>query len=169
MLQFLAAVATRRALEEETGLDIKLKWPNDLVLQNSKLGGILIESKTLHDNVPFAILGIGVNINQGKNQLPPGATSLRNASGRQRGLRILLRAILRQISSSYDDLDDPSKIMGEWWRNCVHRPLRVQVSFSKGMVSGISRGIDDDGSLLIETDDNEIRKVNEGSLTILYD
>ena len=59
--------------------------------------------------------------------------------------------------------------MEEWWRNCVHRPLRVQVSFSKGTVSGITRGIDDDGGLLIETDDNEIRKVNEGSLTILYD
>src|SRR5207302_5502770 len=46
LLQFLAAVVTRTALEDATGLEVKLKWPNDLVLGNFKLGGILIESKT---------------------------------------------------------------------------------------------------------------------------
>jgi len=47
-----------------------LKWPNDLVLGNAKLGGILVESKTQGEKVSFAILGIGLNVNQGKAQLP---------------------------------------------------------------------------------------------------
>jgi BirA family biotin operon repressor/biotin-[acetyl-CoA-carboxylase] ligase len=169
LLQFLAAIATRQALENETGMSVKLKWPNDLVLGSAKLGGILIESKTLGDSVSFAILGIGLNINQSKAQLPPEAISLRLVSGKQLDLRLLLRAILDQMKSSYDDLDNPSKIMEEWWRNCVHRPLRVQVTVSKNTVTGVSRAIDEDGSLVIETDDHKIRRVSEGSLAILID
>lgn len=166
-MQFLAAVATRKALEDETGLNVKLKWPNDLVLGTAKLGGILIESKTLRDSVSFAILGIGLNINQSKAQLPPGAVSLWLVSRRQHDLRTLLRAILDQIRSSFDDLDHPSRIMKEWWRNCIHRPLRIQLTRTGDTITGISRGIDEDGSLLIETDDRRIRRVNDGSLRIL--
>jgi len=169
LLQFLAAVATQQALEKETGLSVRLKWPNDLVLASAKLGGILVESKTIGESVAFAILGIGLNINQGKAQLPPRAISLRLVSRKQYDLGLLLRAILDKIRSSYDDLDNPSKIMEDWWRNCVHRPLRVQVTLSKDIVTGVNRAIDDDGSLIIETDDREIRRVSEGSLKILDD
>jgi BirA family biotin operon repressor/biotin-[acetyl-CoA-carboxylase] ligase len=169
-LQFLAAVATRQALEEETGLDVKLKWPNDLVLGNSKLGGILTESKTQGDRVSFAILGIGLNINQVKDQIPKGAISVRLASGKKHDLRAILRAILDQIKSWYTGWDNPSRIMEQWWRNCAHQRLRVQVTLSrKDTLTGVSRGIDDDGSLLIETDDHRIQRVSDGSLTLLED
>ena len=169
LLQFLAATAMRDAIGNETGLDVMLKWPNDLVLGNAKLGGILIESKTQGERVSFAILGIGLNVNQGKAQLPPGAISMGLVSGKQHDLRVLLRAILDQIRSSFDNLSHPSKIMDEWWRSCIHRPLRVQVTLPRDMVTGISRAIDEDGSLLIETDDHRIRRVKEGSLKILSD
>jgi BirA family biotin operon repressor/biotin-[acetyl-CoA-carboxylase] ligase len=140
LLQFLAAIATRQALENETDLSVKLKWPNDLVLGNKKLGGILIESKTLGDRISFAILGVGLNINQLKAQLPPGATSLRLASRKKHDLRLLLRAILEQMRSSYDDLNNPAKIIEEWWRNCIHRPLRVQISLPKQTVTVSAEG-----------------------------
>ncbi|OLD55119.1 biotin--[acetyl-CoA-carboxylase] ligase [archaeon 13_1_40CM_2_52_13] len=146
-----------------------LKWPNDLVLGNAKLGGILVESKTQGERVSFAILGIGLNVNQGKAQLPPGAISMRLVSGKRHDLRALLRAILDQIRSSFDDLDHPSNIIEDWWRNCIHRPLRVQVTLPEDIVTGISRAVDEDGNLLIETGDHRIRKVNEGSLRILDD
>ena len=169
MLQFLAAIATRRAIEKETGLSAKLKWPNDLVLGTAKLGGILTESKTFRDSVSFAILGIGLNINQIQAQLPKGAVSLRLMSRKRYDLRTLLRAILDQIRASFNDLNHPSRIMEEWWRNCIHRPLRIQVTLGNDTVSGTSTAIEEDGSLLIETDDRRIRRVNEGSLRILDD
>ncbi len=169
LLQFLAAVVTRTALEDATGLDVKLKWPNDLVLGNFKLGGILIDSKTQGARVSFAILGIGLNIIQSKVQLPHVATSVRLATGNQYDLRAVLRVILDQLSASYHDLDRPSKIIENWWRNCIHRPLRVQVNLPKETVTGVSLAIDEEGSLLIETADHRIRKMNEGSLTLLDD
>ena len=160
----------RDAIGNETGLDVMLKWPNDLVLGNAKLGGILIESKTQGERVSFAILGIGLNVNQGKAQLPPGAISMRLVSGKkQHDLRVLLRAILDQIRSSFDNLSHPSKIMDEWWLSSIHQSLRVQVTLPNDTVTGISRAIDEDGSLMIETDDHKIRKVTEGSLRILND
>ena len=167
MLQFLAAVATRQAIENETGLNAKLKWPNDLVLGTAKLGGILIESKTLRDSVSFAILGIGLNVNQTQAQLPQGAVSLRLESRKQYDLRTMLTAILDQIRSSFNDLNHPSRIMKEWWRNCIHRPVRIQVAVGNDTITGVSAAIEEDGSLLIDTDDRMIRRVNEGSLRIL--
>lgn len=167
LLQFMAANATRQALENETGLSVKLKWPNDLVLGTAKLGGILIESKTLGDSVSYAILGIGLNINQSKAQLPPRAVSLRLLSGKQYDLMTLLRAILDQIRSSLGDLERPSRIMEEWWSNCIHRPLRIQVTLGNDDVTGISTAIEENGSLLIATDNGRIQRVHEGSLKIL--
>ena len=169
LLQFLVAIAMRTALEDATGLRVKLKWPNDLVIGKEKLGGILIESKTLGAQVSFAILGVGLNVNQGRAQLPFGATSLQVASGKQHNIRLLLRAVLRQIRSSFDLLDQPSKLIDDWWRNCVHRPMRVRITVSDDVLTGISRGVDENGALLIETDDHRIRRVSEGSLSILDD
>ena len=139
------------------------------MIGKAKLGGILIESKTLDSQVSFAILGIGLNINQNKAQLPPGGVSLRLASGKQNDIHLLLMAVLRQIRSSLNELDHPSKIMEEWWHNCVHRSMRVQITLSNDPVSGINRGIDENGALLIETDDHRIRLVSEGPLKILDD
>ena len=168
-MQFLAAVAIKEALEEKAGVNVKLKWPNDLVLENLKLGGMLVESKTVGDNISFVILGIGVNVNQSKGQLPSGAVSLILSSGRRNDLRALLKTILDQIRSWYADLANPSAIMEEWWRNCVHRSLRVRIAMPSGSVTGVSTGIDEEGGLMLETEDHKIRKVSEGSLTLLDD
>lgn len=169
LLQFLAANATRRALEEETGLHVQVKWPNDLVLESGKLGGILIESKTKGDRVDFAVIGIGLNVNQRRPQLPTGATSLLLASDAHTNRRRLLRRIIDQLRSSYDDIDEPSGIMQEWWRNCIHRPPKVQVVLPKGTITGITRGIDQEGSLTIETEDRRVQKISEGTLRVLED
>src|SRR5713101_6500984 len=76
LLQFLASNATRRALKEKTKVKAWTKWPNDLVLDTGKLAGILVESKSKGDNPSFAVVGIGLNVNQGRDELPDGATSV---------------------------------------------------------------------------------------------
>jgi biotin-(acetyl-CoA carboxylase) ligase len=91
------------------------------------------------------------------------------SSGKRNDLRALLKTILDQIRSWYRDLANPSAIMEEWWRNCVHRPLRVRIAMPSGSITGISRGIDEEGDLMIETEDHRIWKVSEGSLTLLDD
>jgi BirA family transcriptional regulator, biotin operon repressor / biotin---[acetyl-CoA-carboxylase] ligase len=167
LLQFLAANATRHAIEEETDIHVQLKWPNDLAIETGKLGGILIESKTLRERLSFAVIGIGLNVSQRKTQLPIGATSLLLSTGVHFDRRRLMKAIVDQIMSRYDDIDEPSSIVEEWWHNCMHRPPKVQVTTQDGTITGITRGIEETGALILETEDRRTRKVNEGTLRVL--
>lgn len=169
MLQFLAANATRNAIENETGERVRLKWPNDLVLDGAKLGGILVELKIKGEQVEFAVIGIGINVNQPKGRLPSGASSLLVVSGHRYDGRKLLRAILKQLHATINDLDEPSRIMAEWWRWCVHRPMLVEVTSPTGIVMGITRGVDEDGALLVQTKDRGVERVTDGSLRLLDD
>src|SRR5437867_11905084 len=106
--------ATRQALEDETDVHVRLKWPNDLVIESGKLGGILIESKTIGDRASFVVVGIGLNVNLRKTQLPTGAVSLFATTGTKYDLRRLLKTIADQTMSKYDEIDKPSSILEEW-------------------------------------------------------
>ena len=154
-------------MEIETGLRPQFKWPNDLLLEGRKLGGILVEARTLGDRVTFVIIGIGLNVNQPQELVPLGGISLRTASGFNCDLRGLLNSILKQARSRYEHLNEPQKIMSEWWDNCIHRSRKVQVDHARGVITGISKGVDLQGNLLVETQNKKTETVPEGSLRVL--
>ncbi len=154
-------------MEATTGLKLHFKWPNDLLVETSKLGGILVEAKTLGDKVSFVIIGIGLNVNQPQELVPLGGTSLRTVSGSNFDLRELLNSILKEARSRYEHLNEPEKIMREWWDNCIHRLRLVQVDRPGGVVTGITRGVDLEGNLLVQTPNNKIERVSEGSLRVV--
>jgi BirA family transcriptional regulator, biotin operon repressor / biotin---[acetyl-CoA-carboxylase] ligase len=163
----MAANAARTALEDQTNLRIKVKWPNDLVLETGKIGGVLIEAKTVGEQVLFVVVGIGLNINLTARQLHHGATSAYVETKTRYDNRKLLRRIIDQMSSQYANLKEPMTIVNEWWRQCIHRPGRVQVTLQDETLTGITRGLDEDGSLLLETDRHKIARVGDGSLRLL--
>ncbi|HYY92468.1 MAG TPA: biotin--[acetyl-CoA-carboxylase] ligase [Candidatus Dormibacteraeota bacterium] len=168
ILQFMAANAARAAIQDTTKVHVRLKWPNDLVTDDGKLGGILVESKTIGERIEFGIIGIGINTNQKDTSLPPGAVSLLSESGRRHERLRVMRAIVTQIRLRFPSLNTPSKIMSEWWTSCTHRPpTTVQVQSRTHTFTGTTRGIDQDGTLLLETDDHQIRRISEGSLRIM--
>ena len=167
ILQFLAANATRRTVEKATKVRVQVKWPNDLVLDSGKLGGILVESKSMGVKLSFAIVGIGLNVNLTSHALPEGATSLYIKTRRRHGLDRLLESIVQAIRLSYSDVEKPEKVLAEWWQNCTHRRRMVQVEGPEGTVTGISIGLDPEGHLLVEKGDRSIEKLAEGSLLVL--
>ncbi len=167
VLQFLAANATRIAVEKETKVPVCVKWPNDIVLNSGKLGGILVESKSMGVKLSFAIVGIGLNVNLTSHDLPEGATSLYIKTRRRHGLDRLLESIVQAIRLSYSDVEKPEKVLAEWWQNCTHRRRMVQVEGPEGTVTGISIGLDPEGHLLVEKGDCSIEKLTEGSLLVL--
>lgn len=164
VLQFLASNATRQAVYERTAVRAWTKWPNDLVLESKKLAGILVESKSEGDSVCFAVVGIGLNVNQRTGELPTGATSLYEVSGRKYRLNHLLEEIIKNMKKEYRRLKHPIEILDEWWRNCIHRSRQVQVKTRSGVVKGITTGIDLDGSLLLETGEHVLERLVEGTL-----
>jgi len=83
LLPLMAGVACVDAIRGATGLEVKLKWPNDIVWGKKKLGGILSESGFLGEEVTYVVLGLGLNVSQRRNDFPEelrrSATSLRLA------------------------------------------------------------------------------------------
>ncbi len=70
LLPLLAGVAVREALVEASKLEVYLKWPNDLILQRKKLGGLLLESGFLGSTLNYVILGVGINVNHQTEDFP---------------------------------------------------------------------------------------------------
>src|SRR5271169_4276115 len=87
-----------------SGLSPELKWPNDLLLNGKKVGGILTEMHAEPNVVRFVIVGIGINVNQEHfpSELTTIATSIRKESGRQSYRLELLARLLTQFESDYN-------------------------------------------------------------------
>ena len=109
-LQFLAGNSVCEGVEKNVDAAVLLKWPNDLILNAHKLGGILLESKVIGRNPSFVVLGIGVNVNQPKEELPGGATSIFASTGRMTNLGKLLASILEGLRENYGMLVEPDDL-----------------------------------------------------------
>lgn len=135
----------------------KIKWPNDILVNGKKICGILCELQTKQDNVDYIVVGIGVNVNLGADQIPDDlkdrATSILIENGEPLKREQLLAAILNQLEPIYDN-----------WRAFGFRPLvqninaldalrglSIRMDLSGSPVEGIASGILDDGSLLLQT------------------
>jgi len=167
----LAAIAILRAVRIAVKAKgrgkVGVKWPNDIVLGGRKLGGILVETKTAANILAFAVIGVGINLNQSEESLPDGAVSLRIYTGRESNMRRLLGLILHELESRYGDLQKPSKLVSEWWRRCVHKMKNVRIDGPEGTIAGVNRGIARDGVLLVETLPGHLVRVSEGTLRML--
>jgi len=109
-LSIAAAVSVADALRELTGLDVQVKWPNDLLFGGRKLGGLLVESmQTAGEKVSSAVLGIGLNVSLTEDDLPAElagtATSLQLELGRPVERLDVLRATLRALERCFEQYE----------------------------------------------------------------
>jgi len=147
-LSLVAAVATAEAVESHTGLEAQIKWPNDVLVQGRKVAGILAEARG-----EVVVLGIGVNVNQTAEQLPPVTRrppgSLRLATGREHDRETVLATLFDRLSELYDAWREHGLEAihdGLSARNMLFgRPLRV------GEVAGTGGAIALDGRLEVMT------------------
>ncbi len=149
MLTLGAGVAVVDAVQEATGLAADLKWPNDVRIDGRKLAGILTETRP-----GFAVLGIGINVNQEVRAFPDGlretATSLRIESGRSQERSALLRALLYALESVYADLD-PDRICKLWKARSTMWGQPVHVAGDGRVIEGVAEDLAPDGALCVRT------------------
>jgi BirA family biotin operon repressor/biotin-[acetyl-CoA-carboxylase] ligase len=168
-LTLLAAVAVAEAIRQAAGIICQIKWPNDILVNGKKVGGILTELNAEMDRVKFVILGIGINVNTKKTSLPSGATSLKEEKGDAISRLELTKNLLRQIDSFYSLFQKEGFIpIVEQWR-VLSSTLgkRVKVSYQNRSIEGEALDIDKDGSLLIRNDLGFIEKIYAGDLVKL--
>ncbi|HEY7603641.1 MAG TPA: biotin--[acetyl-CoA-carboxylase] ligase [Gaiellaceae bacterium] len=157
-LALVAGVAVADALEELTGLTVQIKWPNDVMLRRTKVAGILAEARD-----DAVVLGIGVNVNQTREQLPERAGSLLTATGVEWDRDAVLEAVLDALGARY----------GQWrdgGLDAVYDGLAPR-DFLRGRVvtvdgrSGTAELIERDGRLRIAVGHGEHVSVESGEVT----
>ena len=166
ILTLLAAVSVCEAIKEISGLDVKIKWPNDILINHKKLGGILTELNAEMDEIRFVVIGIGLNINNDRRSLIKGATSLKEEIKEELGRAKLLRKLLEKLEDNYRDLAEQShRGIIEKWR-CLSSTLgkRVEIISHRKQLQGVAIDIDIDGGLLLRDDSGLIQKVMAGDL-----
>jgi BirA family transcriptional regulator, biotin operon repressor / biotin---[acetyl-CoA-carboxylase] ligase len=159
-LSLVAGIAVADALERTLGLSVQLKWPNDVMLRRRKVAGCLAE---VRDGV--VVLGIGLNVNQTREELPEPAGSLLTLTGRETDREALLSALLEDLEARYSDwreggLDAVYEGLGP--RDFL-RGRRVSVNGTSGVVTMINR----EGRLEIQVGHGEIITVESGE--VLYE
>jgi len=172
LITLMAALAVSDALFKSCDLRADIKWPNDICVSDRKVGGILAETIET-DNGTAAIVGIGINLN--KAAFPPGvgerALSVESATGRQPDRELVLQKLVQAVSERYDLLQSsggPEHTIREWCANSTYAMgRRVRVSIVNDAFEGITRGLESDGALRVETNNGRFRIVRAGDVTAL--
>ena len=160
LLSIVTGVALCRTLRAQTGLAVRLKWPNDLLLADAKLGGILIESRALGAGRFFFAIGFGLNLMMSAAELATldrPATSLNQALIDKLGDDLdrsdLLVATIEAVISAIRafEIDAVAQLIGEFSELDAYHERIVEVVSGEQRISGINRGIDEYGQLRLET------------------
>jgi BirA family biotin operon repressor/biotin-[acetyl-CoA-carboxylase] ligase len=153
VLSLLAGACMATAIRDVAGRQVTCKWPNDLMLRDAKVGGILAESAIERDALRYVVLGVGVNL-----EAPEGVDG--GAGIGAVGEQPLLTAFLTRFASIYDthDASLPERVRQAWPPVSSTIGEMVKATTTDGDdVAGRAIGIDSFGSLLLSTDDGEVR------------
>ncbi len=161
-LTLMASVGVTRALNRETGLRVRIKWPNDLLIRGKKVCGILTELRGEQDRVHYVVLGIGINVNVAEAMWPAElkgkVTSLSAEAGRTFRRVPLIAAILEELEQTYAAYLSRgfAAVRGAWEELSGVIGHLVTARTPEGLRSGVVRGLKEDGALLLETEEGLI-------------
>lgn len=167
-----SATALRRAIQNHTGLEPDIKWPNDILLNGRKVAGILTELHAEVDQVKYVTLGIGVDVNVDAAELPPEvrktATSLRAEAGRRLPRPELAVAILRELDADYARINDQlfPELADEWEAHCGTIGRQVTIRAGHHETRGRAEALGDEGALLVRTEHGHLERIVGGDVTL---
>jgi BirA family biotin operon repressor/biotin-[acetyl-CoA-carboxylase] ligase len=168
-LTMICSLAICDALAQVGGVQARVKWPNDVLVGDKKICGILTELDLVGEELNYALIGMGVNVNVDFSQAPPlmaPATSLLAETGRAVSRLSLLAALLANVEDRYNMLRLGASFGEEWAARMATLGQAVQASSDKETVQGTAVGVDEDGALLIQVSDGTVQRVLAGDVTL---
>lgn len=167
-----AAVSLADAIENALGLAAAIKWPNDIHLGGKKVAGILAESGTDGVGEPFAVVGIGLNVNHELADFPPElrgqATSLRMATGRMIDRPAMAAALLEALDARLPQLEtDFPEIIAAATRHSSLLGRWIRVQSGVDHLEGQAEELDANGHLLLRGGDGTLHRLTAGEVTIV--
>ncbi len=156
-LTIIASLAIREFLAARLACEVKIKWPNDILLNNKKICGILIENTLSGDKIQQSIIGIGLNVNQTSFSMT-SPTSMKAIANHEFDLSEVLNELLEklegfylQLRSSKNDLLKQEYLNHLYWRGEVH-----QFSTHHEVFTGVITYVEENGRLTLLCDDKEV-------------
>jgi len=169
LLNFVASLSLAVSIENLYQLRTDLKWPNDILIDNKKTAGILIESTSKGSRIDRLVIGIGLNVNQiaFQRKFTVEPTSLKKELGqpveREKTLAEILNNMEEMLNSS---INFPDKILEDWKAKCKMIGKRITVFNDDVTKQGIFNDIDKDGFIILRTDD-KMETLHSGDVSIL--
>lgn len=160
-LNFAASYTLVCIFREMFGIEALVKWPNDILVNEAKLVGILSEMETESDMVGFVNIGIGINANNDTSRVDQKAVSLKEILGREVSRKEILARFLAVFNERLrrDGLED---IIDLWKEHNVILGRHVRIVTMNEEIEGLALDVDESGALLIELKKGEIHRITYG-------
>jgi len=169
-LTMLASLAVADSIEEVCGCSVDLKWPNDVLIGNKKVSGILACSGMLREGTLWAVVGIGINANIDTAELPEDlrttVTSLSETCGREISREQLIIKILQELERRYQQFLAGEMMWAEWEKRLITIGREVVVHDNSQTYSGFAESIDKDGALVIRRENGKLVTLSAGDVTL---
>ncbi|MBC8213845.1 MAG: biotin--[acetyl-CoA-carboxylase] ligase [Candidatus Marinimicrobia bacterium] len=165
LISLVAGIGCVEGIIKSTEIKTKLKWPNDIIYQNSKLGGVLAECHKIK-NKNVVVLGIGINVNEKLNDFPTylqhSATSLRHISGKKYKREVILAEIINHLEKS---INSESTIIEKWKSYCSHLNTDVKFHYGNRLLNGRFVDLNKQGHALVKIN-GDIQTFSTGEIQI---
>lgn len=169
-LSAAVGMAVIEALKEFEIKNLKLKWPNDIMAANFKIGGILIENILNNGSIGASIIGVGLNINQISFPGVPKASSMRSLSGKEIQIEKVLEGILINLVKKISEIGiNVEKILLDYEEVLFRKGKASTFQMSdSSFLTGIIKGITSTGLLKVLVEDDKTRTFDLKELKLLY-
>ncbi|MDG1941538.1 MAG: biotin--[acetyl-CoA-carboxylase] ligase [Flavobacteriaceae bacterium] len=159
-----------KALSEVANIDFMLKWPNDILSGNNKIGGVLIENTIKGNRIIGSIIGIGININQARFDGLPQASSLFLKTGVELEIGDVLNRILAFLEVYFNRLstDSSAALKLEYEAMLFQKGKSSTFKDQKEKFQGVIKGITDKGLLRIQKTSGEVLNYPHGAIEIIF-
>jgi BirA family biotin operon repressor/biotin-[acetyl-CoA-carboxylase] ligase len=165
-LGMIVPVAVAEGIEEAVSLACGIKWPNDIVVGGRKISGVLIDSELDGNEVRYALVGIGINVNFDPRPFPEIAeiaTSVLAQTGAPAARETIFAAVLNNLEARYRG---PAEVFGVWKQRLTNLGQPVTVHDSEGVpIDGFAESVTEDGSLVLRLADGTLREFPSGRLS----
>ena len=165
-VNFLASLTLTRVIREMLGIDAMVKWPNDILVADRKISGMISELEAEAQRVFFINVGIGINVNNDPTAAEPGASSLKKIAGRAISRKDLLTRFLAAFGDRMQNADFED-VISEWKQYTVTLGRRVRIVTHREQSEGLALDVDENGALVLEQADGQRKKIIYGDCFIV--
>lgn len=165
-VNFLASLTLAGVIREMLQIDALVKWPNDILVADRKISGMISELEAAADRVVFINIGIGINVNNDPSEVEPGASSLKKISGREISRKELLFRFLEAFGDRMKNADFEG-VISQWKQYAVTLGRQVRIVTHLEESEGLAVDVDENGALVLELANGERKKIIYGDCFIV--